>query len=431
VNREDLMQAGCWNAPRRLFTHVPSLSRVQRRHISLTGAIEKGIRKGTKAVERERPTWLSKRDQGEINDDPSRKDSNDIAFRFKRRSAIDSDRVDVHADYGRESDHFRSKRSLEDASEAREDVSHRSAKWDRAPKAPMSIPYTQADSQFLYGTFAITAALNAQRRQLRKLYIFTSSDAETEKSADAYAVEKAARRIKDLEIKKVSGPNWQRLLDKMSESRPHNGYVLEAAPLPMTNLTALPADTRSSTGTPARFPLYLFLDRIVDPGNLGSILRSAYFFGVDGVILLTHDSAPLSAITVKASAGAAEYIPLYRVSDEMQFIQKSQANGWKFFGAFAEPESGGRGRYQQRRDNRETDDGHAATALSEHPSVLVLGNESTGLRTRIARRMDQTINIATAASHPGIDSLNVGVAAAILIRDFMTTSPAKKQALSA
>jgi 21S rRNA (GM2251-2'-O)-methyltransferase len=418
------MQAGCWNASTRLFAHVQSLSRVQRRQISLTSAIEKGIRKGTKAVERERPTWVSARDQAGTDDDPSRR-SHD--FRSKRRSAADSDEVD--AENGRRSDH-RSKRSLGDAPEAREDVDHRSAKWERPPKSPMSIPYTQADSQFLYGTFAITAALNARRRQLRKLYILTS-DADTENSEDSDSVERPARRIKELEIKKVSGPNWQRLLDKMSESRPHNGYVLEAAPLPMANLSALPADTSAPTGTTTRFPLYLFLDRIVDPGNLGSILRSAYFFGVDGVILLTHDSAPLSAITVKASAGAAEYIPLYRVSDEMQFIQKSQANGWKFFGAFAEPESGGRGRHRSRRDAKDNDGGHAITALSEHPSVLVLGNESTGLRTRIARKMDQTINIGTSAAHPGIDSLNVGVAAAILIRDFMTTSPASKQALFA
>lgn len=369
------MQRGYRTATGKLLTRAATSCKPHLRYLSLTGAIEKGIRNGKKAVERERRSWISA--NGELDDS-----------RLRRQPRYDTETS------GSESYDQRSVRG----------VANRHL-------VPKSLPYTRADSQFLYGTFAVKAALQARRRHLRTLYVYLSPDKEKAQHVDE--IEQSARNIEGLEIKKLVGTHWLQVLGKVSEGRPHNGYVLEASPLPVKELSSLPS-TASSTG---HFPLYLFLDQIVDPGNLGSILRSAHFFGVDGVIMLTHSSAPLGPVTIKASAGAAEYIPLFKVSDEDQFIQRSQSHGWRFYGAFAEMDSVSKAtRYTP------GGEGHIPSALSKHPAVLVLGNEATGLRPRIARRLNHSVNIPTSAPHFGIDSLNVGVAAAILIKDFMSSA---------
>jgi len=64
----------------------------------------------------------------------------------------------------------------------------------------------------------------------------------------------------------------------MSFDRPHNGYVLDTTPLQFPNETHLEYSPNSPQ-------LYVLLDEIMDPQNLGSILRTSRFFGVTGVVI--------------------------------------------------------------------------------------------------------------------------------------------------
>ncbi|KCV69363.1 hypothetical protein H696_03794 [Fonticula alba] len=104
-----------------------------------------------------------------------------------------------------------------------------------------------------------------------------------------------------------------------------------------------------------RWPVWLALDEVVDPQNLGSILRSAYYFGVDGVALCTRNSAPLSPVVSRASAGSLEaFISpfpdgkdqksapiseradqqplLYNVQAMTRFLAESRINSWDIIG---------------------------------------------------------------------------------------------------
>lgn len=71
-------------------------------------------------------------------------------------------------------------------------------------------------------------------------------------------------------------------------------------------------------------PVWIALDEVVDPQNLGAILRTSLFMGVDGVVVCHKNSAPLSAVVAKASAGALEERPTYGVSSLVNFIKVRQ-----------------------------------------------------------------------------------------------------------
>lgn len=75
---------------------------------------------------------------------------------------------------------------------------------------------------------------------------------------------------------------------------------------------------------------YLFLDQITDPQNFGSILRTAMFIGVDGILVNHRNACGLTATVSKVSSGALEFIPLYSVRFVSKFLEGAQRSGAKF-----------------------------------------------------------------------------------------------------
>jgi predicted rRNA methylase len=315
-------------------------------------------------------------------------------------------------------------------------------------KVPDTIPYTTPASEFIYGTSAVEAALRCSRRQLYKLYIYQS--VEEELSAGKVTIRKLALS-KNIGVK-MAFAGWDRLMDKMSAGRPHNGCILEASPLPKLPVRAfqsvesiseesfrveLAPQTREEAavnGTDDRVPIHqpppphegqrypvaLLLDGVVDPGNMGAIIRSSYFLGIDAIVLAGRNSAPLSPVTIKASAGAAENMPILHVRNEVDFIQRSQKNGWRFYAADAP----GPGSVYMN-----TGSGGNLPIMTS-PSVLMMGSEGSGLSSHIKSHADATVSIPGARHSPvlgvesdpaRIDSLNVSVAAALLMEKFLQT----------
>ena len=301
---------------------------------------------------------------------------------------------------------------------------------------PLRIPYTTPASEFLYGTSVITAALLSSRRKLYKLYIY---------GGDNRVVHGQDQKIRDLALKRgvvaerVKG-DWLRLMDKMSAGRPHNGYILEASPLPKLPVTGFqPVEKRNGafhvilghqsredeaingTGsiikydvTFPRYPFVLLLDGILDPGNLGAILRSAFFLGVDTVAISNRSSAPVSPVAIKASAGASETLPLVSVNQPGGFIDQCKRNGWKIYAAVA-PTPGkrtGLGNYFSSSD--------LGSPVRNHPCLLILGGEGEGLRWNIQTKADFDVGIdGPKNGHGKVDSLNVSVAAGLLCEAFL------------
>ena len=315
-------------------------------------------------------------------------------------------------------------------------------------RMPLSIPYTTPASEFLYGTSVVVAALNSQRdprRKLYKLYIYTG---ESRESVDPASLERQARR-KGIEVARV-GTDWLRVLDKMSGGRPHNGYILEASPLPRLPVANL-GELTDRDGEPGfkvtvehqsredaavngtfdfiklprnswRKPFVLFLDSIEDPGNLGSIIRTASFLGVTAVAFSARNSASFTPVVLKASAGAAENVTLFSVNKPAGFIANSKLAGWKIFAAVTPSRS----RAPNAPPAISADD--MQDPLSEDPCILMLGGEGAGLRANLRSKADVELSIRGSGPSQNLDSLNVGVAAGILCSAFLRRSQAKRRA---
>lgn len=306
----------------------------------------------------------------------------------------------------------------------------------RHSDVPLSIPYTTPASEFLYGTSAITAALLSSRRKLYKLYIYAGDNRETFQQ-DNRIRELALKRSVVVERVKEDG---LRLMSKMSAGRPHNGYVLEVSPLPRLPVAGFQAvkkrngafhvildhqsredeavngaDTNIEyeVGFP-RYPFVLFLDGILDPGNLGAILRTAFFFGVDTVAISNRNSAPVSPVAIKASAGASEALPLVSVSKPASFIDQCKGNGWKIYAAAA-PTPGkrtGLGNYLSISG--------LENPTRNQPCLLILGGEGEGVQWNIRRKADFDVGIdGPRIGRSNVDSLNVSVAAGLVCEAFL------------
>jgi 21S rRNA (GM2251-2'-O)-methyltransferase len=169
---------------------------------------------------------------------------------------------------------------------------------------------------------------------------------------------------------------------------------------------------------PPRYPFILMLDEILDPGNLGAMLRSAYYLGCSAVLVSERNCAPLSPTCLKSSAGAAEYIPILTQTSPSRFIVNSQKAGWRFFAAVP-PLRGNRSQSRKGRHVRAEDE-DVRKALREAPTVLVMGGEGEGLRDTLSKACDRFVSIGNANDvDRGVDSLNVSVAAGVLCQAFL------------
>ena len=102
--------------------------------------------------------------------------------------------------------------------------------------------------------------------------------------------------------------------------------MLDASPLEMVKIQELDAVLHDEE----KGFLWVALDEVTDPQNLGAIIRSAYFFGASGVVLCAKNSALLSGVVSKASAGSLELMELRCCKNRMQFLASSAENGCEF-----------------------------------------------------------------------------------------------------
>ena len=136
------------------------------------------------------------------------------------------------------------------------------------------------------------------------------------------------------------------------------------------------------------------------------MIRSAYYLGAEAVIISGRNSAPLSAVCLKASAGASEYIPIYEYTNSVTFLNGSKDNGWKFYAAV--PPAARSDQKVQGKVAKVLDDSQVGRALFEGPCCLILGQEGEGLRPWLAKQANYQVGIAKGGdTDPMVDSLNV------------------------
>ncbi len=144
-------------------------------------------------------------------------------------------------------------------------------------------------------------------------------------------------------------------------------------------------------------PFIIFLDSLNDPGNLGTIIRTADAFNIDAIVLGEGTVDPYNSKVVRSTMGSIFRVPLYNVKDNNLFfdnIEKNKINiiTTSLYGELLEEEDFSQG------------------------FVVVIGNEANGVRKDIMERSNKELKIPM----PGkAESLNAGVAASIIMYEAM------------
>ncbi|CAL9731209.1 rRNA methyltransferase 1, mitochondrial [Monosporozyma unispora] len=297
--------------------------------------------------------------------------------------------------------------------------------------------------EHIYGTNCVIAALlNKNRTQFYRL-LYSSESVLKENDQLSQLIEE--RKIRTVLTTKHD-------LNLLTRNGVHNGIVLESKPLDPVEITHLgPVNIEVSTfqinkfqsefdshdeipvlkqdyllknDTNKLYPLGVYLDEVSDAHNLGAILRTCFYLGVDFIVISRKNCAQLSPVVNKCSSGAMEYIPIYMVDKPLTFFDKSQEQGqWIFITSHIDKNANN----TRRHTVPKLSPADMSSILEHNPVMLVVGNEGAGVRTNLQMKSDFTVQIPYGGPEGlqgSIDSLNVSVATAILLSNLLSSSSA-------
>jgi 23S rRNA (guanosine2251-2'-O)-methyltransferase len=229
------------------------------------------------------------------------------------------------------------------------------------------------------GVHPVTEVLLSSKRAVFMVFV------DTEKSTPAISrIIKLAKR-RNIKINRTD----RRDLDRLSGANVHQGVVAFVEPLTILSLhQAVKADRGKSS-------VWLAVDEITDPQNLGTMIRSAVCFGVEFLVLAAHRTAAITPAVYKAASGAMENIKIVGVSNLNWAILTLKEKGYWIYGADVK--------------------GELLTDVSYNiPAVLIIGAEGSGLRHQTRRHCDELVKIPQTNT---LQSLNAACAASVVLYD--------------
>lgn len=233
------------------------------------------------------------------------------------------------------------------------------------------------DDEIVYGQHAVSALLDTAPQRVREVWL--------QRDRDNRLSERLRRRFQGgaVPMHVLS----RRRLDELLDGARHQGVAVRVAPGAAVDLRAVLRGVDSQT-------LLVLLDGVQDPRNLGAVLRSAAAAGATGVIHPRSRGAGLTGAARKTAAGAAERIAVVEVANLARAMAALADAGVRLVGL----------------------DGAATGLLYDTdltgPLALVLGAEDRGLRRLTRDACDERVALPMA---PGVDSLNVSVAAGVCL----------------
>ncbi|CAH0541646.1 23S rRNA (guanosine(2251)-2'-O)-methyltransferase RlmB [Vibrio marisflavi] len=234
-------------------------------------------------------------------------------------------------------------------------------------------------NEFIYGIHAVKSLLEREPERFIETFVLKGRQDErlmpilNELQNIGVTVQQMGRKALD---DKAKGANHQGVIAKVKPAKPLNE----------NDLDAILAKHES--------PLLLVLDGVTDPHNLGACLRNADAAGVAAIIVPKDKSAPLNATVSKVACGAAETVPLVRVTNLARTMRALQEQGVWFVGTAGEAKH---------------DIYHSKLT---GPLAIVMGAEGDGMRRLTRETCDDLIKIPMAGS---VSSLNVSVASGICL----------------
>jgi len=235
-------------------------------------------------------------------------------------------------------------------------------------------------TEIVYGIHPVFEAIRAGRRDAFKVFVSVGDPSKRL----APVVQLAQGR--GIPIETVDSGK----LKALSGTGAHQGVCARVTPYPWGSWEEL----TEAVNHPGRRCLLLVLDHVVDPHNLGALVRTALCAGVDGVIMAKDRSAPPSPAASKASAGALEHIRLVRVTNLVRSLKELKAHGVWVFGL-----------------DRQARQSLFSSDLTDSLAIIV-GGEAKGIRPLVRSECDQLIAIPQVGD---LNSLNASAAGAVVL----------------
>ncbi len=145
-------------------------------------------------------------------------------------------------------------------------------------------------------------------------------------------------------------------------------------------------------------PFILLLEEIQDPGNMGTIIRTADAFNIDGIIVTAGSVDVYNPKVVRSTMGSIFRTPIYHISNKLEFIEKLKIQGYRIYSTSLEAKK------------------HIHEIDFNDASIILIGNESRGVSDSISSLADELIKIPILG---GAESLNVGIASSIIMYEAM------------
>lgn len=232
--------------------------------------------------------------------------------------------------------------------------------------------------EILYAIHPVEEALKANRRRFIEIYLSKSRVSRRLKPIEGCA------SSKNIPIKRVSDAQ----LNRMSREAQHQGVIARVGRFPLEKFDSLTAADR----TVKNGRLLILIDSIVDPHNLGAIIRTALGVDAEAVVITKNRSAGPTPAVSKASSGALEHIHLVEVTNLSTVIKVLKSSGWWIYGMV---QNAGQSIY--------------STDLTGNVA-MVIGGEERGIRPLVKENCDLLLTIPQLGP---VTSLNASVAAAV------------------
>ncbi|MEZ9511815.1 23S rRNA (guanosine(2251)-2'-O)-methyltransferase RlmB [Vibrio breoganii] len=234
-------------------------------------------------------------------------------------------------------------------------------------------------SEYIYGIHAVKAVLEKDPARFIEAFVLKGRQDDrllpliNQLQSFGVSIQQTGRKALD---DKAKGANHQGIIGRVKAAKALNENDLDVILASQTN------------------PLLLILDGVTDPHNLGACLRNADAAGVAAVIVPKDKSAPLTATVSKVACGAAETVPLVRVTNLARTMRHLQEQNVWIVGTAGEA----------------THDVYQSKLTG--PLAIVMGAEGDGMRRLTRETCDDLIKIPMAGS---VSSLNVSVASGVCL----------------
>jgi 23S rRNA (guanosine2251-2'-O)-methyltransferase len=235
-------------------------------------------------------------------------------------------------------------------------------------------------SSRLFGLHSVQAALDYSPKKIHKAWVDSGRQDK-----------RLTQAVNDLlnlgiEPEKVD----RKRLDRLADTNNHQGIVIEVEmPGELSE-----SDLKTAVENLASPALFLVLDNVQDPHNLGACLRTADAAGVHGVIITKDNATGITPTVCKVASGAAETVPVYQVTNLARTLRWLKGEGLWIMGADGETSQ------------------TVYTTDFTIPLALVVGTEGKGLRRLTKEQCDMLVAIPMMGQ---VESLNLSVATGVLL----------------